>query len=103
MTCPRQPVKCLPPPFRTMVAHPLSNRSERTNRSPNMSKLIATILLISASGVTGAQHLTPAQKQADLWYLASLFATYYAPLDWKKQLFGFDALDLAPWLDRAAK
>jgi hypothetical protein len=68
-----------------------------------MTKFIAAIILVSASGVADAQHLTPAQKQADLHYLASLFATYYAPLDWKKQLLGFDALDLAPWLDRAAK
>src|SRR6058998_535339 len=51
---------------------------------------------------THPQGLTPAQKEADFRYLASLYSTYYAPLEWKKQLFGFNALNLKPWLDRVA-
>ncbi len=63
------------------------------------------IILFSLSGLipAGAQGLTAAQKDADFRYLASLYSTYYAPLDWKKQLFGFDGLNLSPWLDRVAK
>src|SRR5437764_13389345 len=45
-----------------------------------------------------AQNLTPSQKDAYFRYLASLYATYYAPLAWKNQVFQFDALDLKPWL-----
>src|SRR5262249_49730921 len=33
----------------------------------------------------------------------SLFSVYYAPLEWKKQLFNFDALAIKPWLDRVAR
>jgi hypothetical protein len=65
-------------------------------------KLVVIIALLVAAPAVVAQNLTPAQKDADFRYLASLFSTYYAPVDWKKQLFGFDALDLAPWLDRVA-
>jgi hypothetical protein len=31
-----------------------------------------------------------------------MYSTYYAPLDWKKQLFNFDALSIKPWLDKVA-
>ena len=48
------------------------------------------------------QNLTPSQKEADFRFLASLYATYYAPYEWKKQLLGFDALSIQPWLDRVA-
>jgi hypothetical protein len=67
-----------------------------------MKKLILVIVLISASCSIFGQNLTPAQKDADFRYLASLYSTYYAPLDWKKQLFAFDALSLQPWLNRVA-
>ncbi len=46
------------------------------------------------------QNLTPSQKESDFRYLASLYATYYAPYEWKKQLLGFDVLSIQPWLDR---
>src|ERR1700720_1631883 len=68
-----------------------------------MRKLIGIAVFISVSSAAIAQGLMPSQKDADFRYLASLYSTYYAPLDWKKQLFGFDALDLKPWLDRVAK
>src|ERR1700758_3681648 len=67
-----------------------------------MRKLIFILTLISAASPLQAQNLTPAQKDADFRYLASLFSTYYAPIDWKKQLFNFDALSISPWLDRVA-
>jgi len=61
--------------------------------------ILCLILLVTPAA---AQNLTPQQKEADFRYLASLFQMQYAPLDWKKQLFGFDALNVRPWLDRAA-
>jgi len=67
-----------------------------------MKTLILSIILISASSVVNAQNLTPAQKEADFRYLASMYSTYYAPLDWKKQLFNFDVLAIKPWLDQVA-
>jgi hypothetical protein len=67
-----------------------------------MRNLIALFTFFSASTAALSQGLTPSQKDADFRYLASLYSTYYAPLDWKKQLFGFDALNLKPWLSRVA-
>jgi hypothetical protein len=67
-----------------------------------MKTLILSLILVSASSAVHAQNLTPAQKEADFRYLASLYSTYYAPIDWKKQLFHFDALAIQPWLDRVA-
>src|SRR5260370_20823356 len=68
-----------------------------------MKTLILSLILISASSGVHAQHLTAAQKDADFRYLASMYSTYYAPIDWKKQLFNFDALAIQPWLDRVAQ
>src|SRR5439155_9825261 len=68
-----------------------------------MKNLILSLILISASSALRAQNLTPAQKDADFRYLASLYSTYYAPVDWKQQLFNFDALAIKPWLDRVAQ
>jgi hypothetical protein len=68
-----------------------------------MKTLILSIILVSASPAVHAQNLTAAQKEADFRYLASMYSTYYAPIDWKKQLFQFDALAIQPWLDRVAQ
>jgi hypothetical protein len=68
-----------------------------------MKPLILSLILISASSAAQAQNLTPAQKESDFRYLASMYSTYYAPIDWKKQLFNFDALAIKPWLDRVAQ
>jgi hypothetical protein len=68
-----------------------------------MKTLILSIILVSASSAVHAQNLTPAQKEADFRYLASMYSTYYAPIDWKKQLLQFDALAIQPWLDRVAQ
>jgi hypothetical protein len=71
-----------------------------------MEKLITvvafTLAFTLASYPALAQGLTPAQKESDFRYLASLYSTFYAPRDWKNQLFGFNALNLKPWLDRVA-
>src|SRR6266404_335437 len=62
-------------------------------------KKLAILLVFCVAGVTApAQNLTLAQKQSDFQFLAS----YYAPYEWKKQLLGFDMLNIKPWLDRVA-
>ncbi|MBC7924632.1 MAG: hypothetical protein H7039_03155 [Bryobacteraceae bacterium] len=65
-----------------------------------MKKLIATMCLLAASAA--AQNLTPQQKETDFRYLANLFATYYAPLEWKKEFLQVDGLAIRPWLARVA-
>ncbi|MEP7305807.1 MAG: S41 family peptidase [Acidobacteriota bacterium] len=67
-----------------------------------MKQLIATLAFVLASHTAFAQGLTAAQKEEDFRYLASLYATYYAPMDWKNELFRFNARDLGPWLARVA-
>jgi hypothetical protein len=67
-----------------------------------MKKLIISLILGAACTTAWAQHLTPAQKESDFRFLASLYATYYGPYEWKKQLLGFDALNIKPWLDKVA-
>ncbi len=67
-----------------------------------MKKLMIILILSLASTVALAQNLTPAQKESDFRFLASLYATYYAPYEWKKELLGFDVLSIKPWLDRVA-
>jgi hypothetical protein len=68
-----------------------------------MRKLILSLVLVVSASAGRAQNLTPAQKEADFRYLASLYSTYYAPVDWKKQLFNFDVLAIQPWLNRVAQ
>jgi hypothetical protein len=63
--------------------------------------MIAFVLCVSCA-TAQAQNLTPAQKDSDFRFLASLYATYYAPYEWKKELLGFDALNVTPWLERIA-
>lgn len=67
-----------------------------------MNKLLITFIVCLAGATSQAQNLTPAQKDSDFRFLASLYATYYAPYEWKKQLLGFDVLSIKPWLDRVA-
>jgi hypothetical protein len=62
---------------------------------------IGVLLSLAATGAL-AQNLTPAQKDSDFRFLASLYETYYAPYEWKKQLLGFDVLDTKAWLVRVA-
>src|SRR3974377_2200405 len=89
-------------PLSTRSSPPRRATSRRTSKERDAMRklfLITTVLAVSAV----AQNLTPAQKDADFRYLASLFSTYYAPADGKTQLFGVDVLNIQPWLDKVAK
>lgn len=62
-------------------------------------RILAVGLLISSALLA---QLSPQQKQHDFLNLAGLFNKQYGPYEWKKQLFGFDALNVSPWLARVA-
>jgi hypothetical protein len=47
--------------------------------------------------------LTTEQKQFDFRSLASIYAKRYGPAEWTRTAFGFDLLDIDPWLDRVAR
>src|SRR3954468_12131263 len=46
--------------------------------------------------------LTTEQKVSDFRELVAFYERAYAPLQWKKQVSGFDASDERPWLVRVA-
>jgi hypothetical protein len=56
--------------------------------------------LCALSVATASAQLTTDQRLFDFQSLAALYAKRYAPLDWKKLAFGFDALNISPWLAR---
>jgi C-terminal processing protease CtpA/Prc len=62
--------------------------------------LPVSAFLLSAS-VVSAQ-MTPDQRTFDFQGISALYAKRYAPLDWKKQAFHFDPLNIKPWLQRVA-
>ena len=61
-----------------------------------MNRLLIAFVFCVAGAAAQAQNLTPAQKDSDFRFLASLYATYYAPYEWKKQLLNFDVLNIKP-------
>lgn len=65
-----------------------------------MKNRILLLILGLTTSTSFGQNLTQEQKDTDFRYMASLYSTYYSGYEWKKQLFGFDAMKLSPWLDR---
>ncbi|MFN3322376.1 MAG: S41 family peptidase [Bryobacteraceae bacterium] len=57
------------------------------------------LLLCCAAGVVRAQ-LSQDQKVFEFQVLASFVAKEYAPYEWKRDVIGFDALEVRPWLER---
>ena len=62
---------------------------------------VATTLLTLSIGVqTALAQLTLDQKFADFQALSALYAKRYGPLEWKRDAFGVDLLNIGPWLDK---
>src|SRR5262245_17824138 len=59
---------------------------------------IVFLLLFPLVGVFA--QLTQGQKIADFLNLAGLYAKNYAPYEWKRDVYGFDLLNLGPWIDQ---
>ena len=64
-----------------------------------MKKVLLVAALLSFAPSCFAQ-LTQQQKLTDFKALVALYDKNYGPFDWKKQVFGFDLLNLQPWLDQ---
>ncbi len=58
------------------------------------------VLLLASTSLLPAQ-LSDDQKIADLRQLSGLYAKQYGPYEWKREVAGFDLMDLQPWIDRA--
>src|SRR5579884_643426 len=59
----------------------------------------AALFLVGASFA----QLTQQQKVADFMQLSGLYAKYYAPYEWKRDVIGFDLYNIQPWLDQVNK
>jgi len=65
-------------------------------------KLVVCLLLLSCASLCPAQ-LSTQQKIDDFRSLAALYDKQYAPYEWKRDAFNFDALILGPWLTRVTQ
>src|SRR5437588_12474336 len=62
-------------------------------------------VIFSLGALLAHADLTQAQKVSDMTQLAAVYAKRYGPYEWKRDVIGFDLMNIAPWLDkvRAAK
>lgn len=58
------------------------------------------VLLMVLGGLLCSAQLTMDQKISDFQYMASVYAKRYGPYEWKRDVIGFDLLNISPWLDR---
>src|SRR5262245_30781329 len=65
-------------------------------------KLIQTLVLFALTADVAMGQLTVEQKVADFQNIAGLYAKRYAPYEWKRDIFGFDLLNAAPFMPHAA-
>jgi Peptidase family S41 len=63
-------------------------------------KLIQILVLFALMADVAMGQLTVEQKVADFQNIAGLYAKRYAPYEWKRDIFGFDLLNAAPWIDK---
>src|SRR5579872_1646253 len=59
-------------------------------------------MLLPVYMASALSQLTPDQRTSDFLNLAGLYAKRYAPYEWKMQAFGYDLLQLKPWIDQLA-
>jgi hypothetical protein len=88
----------------TFTQPPLAGRPA-SDYSINLRSAFRTAVLALAFVVTSVAlraQMTADQRRVDFESLAAAVTKGYAPYQWKKDIFGFDAMLLKPWLDRAA-
>ena len=65
-------------------------------------RLPTWLFIATISGGPLFAQLTREQRAFDFQNLSAMFARRYAPIEWKKQAFRVDLLDIKPWLARIA-
>lgn len=68
-----------------------------------MRRLLGIAVFTCVWGISVAAQqsaLTGQQRIADLEQVSAMFAKYYAPYEWKRDVVGFDLLRLTPWVQR---
>src|SRR5262245_54718504 len=76
---------------------------ERIYTLRNVLRVLIGLISTALVTVPASAQLTVEQKVHDFENLAGLYAKRYAPYEWKKQLFGYDPLDIGHWLDAVAQ
>jgi len=76
--------------------------SDHSINSARRCWALSLVLFAVLAPSPAAAQISPDQRRVDFEQLAASVAKTYAPYAWKIQAFGFDALQLKPWLDRAA-
>src|SRR4051812_7092152 len=69
---------------------------------PIIRVFILSCFVTFFAGISGAQ-MTSEQKQFDFQQLAALYSKQYGLYEWKRDAIHFDALAIAPWLERVRK
>ncbi|MFN7923327.1 MAG: S41 family peptidase [Bryobacteraceae bacterium] len=68
-----------------------------------MRNLLLVTLTACLSSTAAFAQLSPQQKVDDFRSLVALYAKQYGPYEWKRDAFGYDLLDIKPWLDRIGR
>src|SRR5262245_33867059 len=63
-------------------------------------KVICAVILVALTAASASAQLTVGKKVHVFRAVAGLYAKNYAPYEWKRDVLGFDLLDIAPWLER---
>ncbi|MBI5083024.1 MAG: hypothetical protein HZB13_00275 [Acidobacteria bacterium] len=67
-----------------------------------MRQIAVTALVCALLPGLAPGQLTPDQKISDFQHLAGLYAKHYAPYEWKRDVSGFDLMEITPWLNKVA-
>jgi len=65
-----------------------------------MVRVVTILAVFLCFTSTSFAQLTHQQKLSDFQSLVGLYNKQYSPYEWKKQAFGFDLLELQPWLQQ---
>ena len=66
-------------------------------------RTLRLLLVLGCAAIECRAQLTTEQKLYDFRQMTAYYQYAYAPQAWKKQVFGFDLRDTAPWLDRVQR
>jgi len=64
---------------------------------------VISVIVTVLTAIPASAQLTVEQRLHDFENLAATYARRYAPYEWKRDLLGFDLLQIGPWLDRVAQ
>ena len=87
-----------------MDGHIESRISDRlaSSTATNTMRNTTWFFIAAVSGGPLFARLTPEQRAFDFQSLSAMLARRYAPIEWKKQAYGYDLLDVKPWLARVS-